>query len=180
MFAPGSEPTSDLVVNKKAKPIKFRRVNGRIKLYMGDKRVGGGRMVKQRLGEMKMEIDHAEKGYSVTTMKDFGSGGAEFKRHGVKSTFPKWYSQHGFKNKQDFARVLARKKGIRNERLVKQAIEDLSEGYETPHGRVPGSKEFQVKTRQKFDNKGVVFRRIRGRVVPMRPRKPLMDEEVPF
>ena len=180
MYAPGSEPTEGLVKNKKAKPITFKKLNGRISLYMGDKKVGGGRLVNNRLGEMKMEIDHATKGHTVTTMKDFGPGGANFKRHGIKSTFPKWFGEHGFKSKKDFRKVLSKKKGIRHDRLVNQAIKDLSKGYDTLHGQVPASKKFQVKTRQKFDNKGVVFRRIRGRVVPMRPRKPLMDDEVPF
>ena len=168
-------PSSDLVENKKAKSITFKRQNGHIMLYMGERHVGGGRMVHSRLNEMKSEVDKAVKGHTVTTMKQFGSSGVQFARHGVQSTFPKWYGQHGFKNKLDFAKTLKNKQSVRNKRLVNQAIDDLSKGYDSSHGRVPPSEKFQVKTRQKFDNRNVIFRRIRGRIVPMR-----INDEVPF
>lgn len=157
-----------LVKNKDAKPITFVKKKGRLSLKMGGKKVGGSNMVVDRINEMKSEIEHAEAGSTVTTMKDFGPGSAEFKRFGIKSTFPKWFSKNGFNSKKDFMKVINSKKGVRYERLVNQAITDLSNGHSSAYGDVPASTDFKVKTKQVYDNRGVVFRVINGKVRPMK------------
>lgn len=181
MLAPGSYQERDgLVKNKDAKPITFVKKNGRISLKMGKRSVGGERLVIDRIREMKMEVEKAEKGSTVSTMKDFGPGSAEYKRHGIKSSFPKWFGELGFNSKKDFIKVLNSKKGVRYDRLVNRAIDDLSTGYSSSYGRIPPSEEFQVKSRQKFDNRGVVFRVIDGKVRPIRGGGPRFSDEVPF
>lgn len=168
-FAPSfNDEPGGLVKNKKAKDITFVKSKGRIRLKMGSKDVGGERLLSQRLQEMKSEIQAAERGRTDTTMKDFGPGSAEFKRHGVKSTFPTWFGKVGFNSKKDFMKVINSKKGTRYDRLVGRAIDDLSSGYSTSFGRVPASQKFQIATRQKFDNTGVVFRVIDGKVRPIK------------
>lgn len=177
MLAPSFDSEKEgIVKNKKAKPITFVRRKGRVSLKMGSKDVGGERLLSQRIDEMKGEVKSAEAGSVVTTMKDFGPGSAEFKKHGVKSTFPKWFGKLGFNSKKDFMKVLNSKKGVRYDRLVKRAINDLSSGYSSSFGRVPASDEFKVKTRQVFDNRGITFRFIKGKVRPIRGGR----EEVPF
>lgn len=182
MLAPGAQMEfEDLKDNKKSKEVRFVKKSGRIVLLNGSKRVGGSPLVYDRLDEMKSAVKTAEKGSTVTTMKDKGSKGTEFKRHGIKSTFPKWFSRLGFKSKRDFNKVVEKKSGERYKRLVNKAIKDLSTGYSTKYGDVPASKEFLVKTRQKFDNKGVIFRKINGRIVPLKVgNKPYYGDEVPF
>ena len=104
MFAPGSGPTEEkgIVKNKNAKQITFVRKKGRISLKMGSKDVGGERLLSERIQEMKDEVKQAEAGRTETTMKDLGAGGYEYKRHGIKSTFPGWFSKLGFNSKKDF------------------------------------------------------------------------------
>lgn len=168
-FPPSFNNNSQGVVdNKKAKKVTFTRSNGRISLKMGGKDIAGERLLSNRIKEMESEIRQSQAGSVVTTAKDFGPGGPEFQRHGIKSTFPKWFGQLGFNSKKDFLQVLNRKKGIKHDRLVNRAIEDLSEGHDSSFGRVPASEEFQIKTRQKFDNRGVSFRFINGKVRPIR------------
>jgi len=168
-YAPSGESSSNgLKKNKDAKPITFVKNKGRISLRMGSKKVGGANMVTERLNEMKSEIRESQAGSTVTTMKDSGPGKTEYKRHGIKSTFPSWFGKSGFNSKKDFIKVINSKKGVRYERLVNRAVDDLSGGYNTSYGRVPANKEFQVKSRQKFDNKGISFRVIDGKVRPMR------------
>jgi hypothetical protein len=180
MFAPGSQPEGDLVKNKNAKPITFVKNKGRLSLRMGNKKVGGAKMVNERLAEMKAEIKQAEAGRAVTTMKDTGPGSPEFKRYGIKSTFPTWFRQEGYSSKKDFLKVINSRKGKRYERLVKRAIGDLSNGYSSSFGRVPANDDFLVKSRQRFNNKGVTFRYIDGKVRPMRFGGRPRLEEAPF
>ncbi len=181
MLAPGSDNIDeDLVDNKKSKSISFKKVKGRIVVLNGSKKVGGSRSVTNRLAEMKGIIDKSEKGHTVTTMKEFGSSGAKFRRHGVKSTFPSWFSRLGFNSKKDFNKVVESKKGKRYDRLVNKAIKDLSKGHRTQFGEVPADKDFLVKTRQKFDNKGVIFRKIKGKIRPIKTGSGRSYSEVPF
>lgn len=172
-----------LVKNKKSKEIRFVKQRGRIRIYNGKKSVGGERALAGRLKEMKSEIDHATKGETVSVMKDLGSKGTSYKRYGIKSTFPRWFGRIGFNSKKDFNKVFDRKSGTRYQRLLKKAHKDLSQGYETTFGDVPPDKDYLVKTRQRFDNRGVIFRKIRGKIVPIRTnrrKKPKFDDEVPF
>jgi hypothetical protein len=100
--------------------------------------------------KMKTAVKSAEAGKTVSTMKDMGDKGYEYKRHGIKSSFPAWFSKFGFNSKKDFQKVMNRKSGPRYERVVNKAIKDLSTGYRTKFGDVPASKKFLVATRQKF------------------------------
>jgi hypothetical protein len=173
MLAPSSEPQyDDLKDNKKSKEVRFKKVKGRLVLLNGKKKVGGTRLVQERLDEMKTAVKSAEAGKTVSTMKDMGDKGYEYKRHGIKSSFPAWFSRLGFNSKKDFQSVMNRKSGPRYERVVNKAIKDLSTGYRTKFGDVPASKKFLVATRQKFDNKNVIFRTINGKVVPMKISEP--------
>lgn len=174
-----------IVKNKKSKPIRIKKQNGRLRIYNGQKSVGGERALIGRLKEMKMEVNTAEAGKTVSVMKDLGSKGTSYKRYGVKSTFPKWFGRIGFNSKKDFNKVYNRKSGERYQRLVRKAHKDLSQGYDTSFGEVPPDTDYLVKTRQRFDNRGVIFRRINGKVVPLRVKgrnrnQLKFDDEVPF
>ena len=172
-----------IVKNPNAPKVTFTKRRGQLRLLADGKDIAGEKLVLQRISEMRDQVEHAERGSTVTTMKDVGPGSAEFKRHGIKSTFPSFFTSLGFKSKEDFVKVLNRKEGVRYNRLVDQAVEDLLKGYESPFGDVPPSQEFKIKSRQIFDNRNVTFRTIDGKVVPIRSKKqPKFEdlEEAPF
>jgi hypothetical protein len=88
-----------------------------------------------------------------------------------KSDFPTYMRQAGISSKKDFMKVLSQKKGARKERLEKIAIQRLNEGYKNKHGYDEPDMKFRQKTGQVYDNKDIIFRRIRGRIVPIRVKK---------
>lgn len=171
MLAPSSYG-NDLVDNKKSGEIRFKKINGRIAVFNEKKKVEGSNLLLSRVKEMETEIKFAEKGESGIKATNTG-----FTRYSKKSTFPSWFSQAGFNSKADFSKVFKKKQGMRYERILKQANKDLSSGYKTTDGIVPENTDYLVKTRQKFDNKNVVFRRINGRIVPIKRTK---QEVIPF
>lgn len=157
------------VDNKNAPSVKFIRKNGRIIPIIGNKNIpSASSHVQSRISEMTTEVINAQQG-----RRGVGQNGKAFS---TPSTFPKWYSEHRFANKNDFFKVAGDQKSVRNDRLVNQAIADLLNGYSSPSGRVPPNRQFQIATRQVFDNKNVIFRKIDGKIVPIR----LRNNEVPF
>lgn len=163
--------------------IRFIRKNGRIIPIVNKKRVpAAGEHIQMRLGEMGNEVKKAS------------SEGMSFKQHHDGSTkyskafsnYPDFYRQLKFKNKDDFKRAFEGKTS-KSDDLIKQAHEDISGGYESANGyRVPPDLTYKVQTRQVFNNNGVVFRKLNGRVVPLRikaskPKKiEINHDDVPF
>jgi hypothetical protein len=152
--------------NPKAPTVRFVKIRGRVvPIVNGHKKVSLSPLVEGRLNELKFEVKHAERGQrGVFHNRETGIS----KNFATTSTFPGWYSQIGFKNKDDFEKVLVKRKSKKFDVLVEKAISDLNRGYDTSHGEVPPNMEFRVKTRQAFDNRGVVFRKIDGKVRPLR------------
>lgn len=177
---PGFPPSEneDFVENKNKPNITFVKRRGRLRLLGDGKDIGGEQLLNDRIAEMVREVKGAEAGFAVTTVK-----GGQFQRHGVKSTFPDFFRKAGFTTKKDFIRAAERRKGPAFERIVNQAIDDLTKGFSSSFGDVPANKDFLVKTKQMFDNRNVIFRVIDGRVVPLKtstPRNIIDDDEVPF
>jgi hypothetical protein len=114
---------------------------------------------------MDMKVEMADAG------KRIHSGyGIDHEVRGIPSTYPKFYSELGFRSKQDFRSTLD-KPGAKQFRLFDRAIQDLKRGEDYGVGLPDRSTQFKVATRQIFDNYGVVFRRINGKVVPIHTKK---------
>ena len=161
--------------------IRFIRKNGRIIPIVNKKKVyKSSDLVKDRLEDMKMEVKNAEASGKSHAALDDGS----YRHFGGYSTFPEFYKSMKFRNKNDFYKVAAATSGKRSDDLVTQAIEDLKSGYESSFGRVPPNLQFRVMTKQTYDNNGVVFRKLNGKVVPLRFSKKSnnveYDDEIPF
>jgi len=155
--------------------ITFRRFHGRIvPIVQGHAKVNAGKLIEQHLTDVGHEVKAAVKG-SRGVGHDDGSGFT--KNFAEKSTFPKFYSDVGFKNKENFFKVLGSKSGVKYNQMVHQAHEDLSHGSETTFGRLPPNMSYRVATKQTFDNTRVVFRNQGGKVHPMRLSK---SSFVPF
>jgi hypothetical protein len=86
----------------------------------------------------------------------------------MKSNFPDWYRKVKPKNIKDLADAATKAKGAIYNRLKDQAIERLNHGYINDHGHDGPDKDFLVASKQMYNNKGVIFRFIGGRIVPLR------------
>lgn len=169
--------------NQNAPQIRFIRKNGRIIPIVNKKKVAqAGRLVDDRLEEMKMEVKQASfagKSHSIDST-------GKFKHHGGFTTYPDFYRQMKFKNKSDFNKIVERGSGKKYNDLVEQSIDDLKTGYDSAWGRVPPNLQFRVATKQTYDNNGVVFRRIGGKIRPLRFSKKAvsfdnnLNDHVPF
>lgn len=130
------------------------------------------------LNNMKHEIVSSEKG-----SRSIHGYGKDQNVTVTKSTFPEYMKESGINSTKDFLKVLTQKKGVRFDRLKKKAIERLENGYKNKHGYDEPDIDFLVKTKQMHDNKDVIFRRVGGRVVPIkvtkRNRYDLLDD-APF
>lgn len=134
--------------------------------------------IESELEQMKYEINQSEKG-----SRSFTGYGTSLKVVGTKSTFPEYMRASGIGSTKDFMKVISQKKGIRKERLKKIAISRLEQGYQNKHGFDMPDMKFKKKTGQVHDNKDIIFRRIGGRIVPIKvERKNRYDlmEEAPF
>lgn len=178
-FAPGAISSSDenrFKENPRAVAPSFRKKGYRVEVVAGDRKVAGHRLFLGRLREMNQQVSAAEQGRRLAAVHDSGT-----RSYAQKSTFPSFYSSIGFQGKKDFIKVYHSREGVKFKRLGEQAIHDLNKGYSTHLHESGPNKEWLVKTRQVFDNKNVVFRRIRGRIVPMRVSRPrAASDEVPF
>lgn len=166
--------------NSNAPRINFMKMNGRIIPIVNKHRVlKAAPLVEDRLNEMKTEVQHAQ------------SAGRLFKEtfHGTHhvgafSTYPEFYRSIKFKNKADFKKASETLSGRKGEALVEQAIDDLKGGYDSPAGRVPPNLGFRVLTKQTYDNTNVIFRRIHGKIRPIRVKtnrhSTVSADEVPF
>lgn len=157
---------SDFRDNPNPPQIRFIRKGGRIIPIVNRKKLTKSSSdVELRLVEMASEVREAQKGFRGANYDE--STGLS-KGFGVKSTYPKFYSQIKFKNKDHFNKVFLTESGNKYEQLVDHAIKDLKEGYESPSGFVPRNLRFRVATKQTFDNRKIVFRKIDGIVRPLR------------
>ena len=167
MFAPGSGSSGDSEDyrdNPKSGNITFKREKGHINIYNAGRKVGGSKAVSGRLNEMANEVKRAEAGHRGVAHHDHGS-----RAYGTQSSFPGFYKSVGFQNKADFARVIHAKEGVKFSRLVDTAIGDLNHGYHHTQGDVMPNRNFQVRTKQVFDNRGGIrWVMVHGRPVPIR------------
>lgn len=152
--------------NINAPKVKFIRVRGRvIPIFSGNSKGTkprvAGRIVEDQLDAMEDSVKNAESGKRV--IQGYGT---DTHVVGTKSTFPAFYSQIGFKNKGDF-KVVLEKSGVRHDRLIDAAVSDIKSGENYGMHLPNRSKEFQVATRQIFDNKNVVFRKLNGKIIPL-------------
>ena len=60
------------------------------------------------------------------------------------------------------------KPGVKQDQLMSAAVKDIKSGKDYGLGLPNRSKQFQVATREIFDNTNVIFRKLNGRVVPMK------------
>jgi hypothetical protein len=135
--------------------------------------------IDSMIDQMKYEIDQSEKSSSTLVFNKDGSAHRAY----TKSTFPEFLRQTKINTRKDFMKVLASKKGVRYNRLKDEAVQRLNRGFQNDHGFDSPDMEFRTKTGQVWDNQDVVFRKIRGRIVPIRTRsrkKRKELEEVPF
>jgi hypothetical protein len=135
------------------------------------------RIISKELNNMAWEIKRSEAG-SSTLVKDEHDRVTH--RAFTKSSFPKYMSEAGINSTKDFLKVLSQKKGIRHDRLKNEAIKRLEQGYKNEHGFDVPSKEFLVASKQLYDNKNVIFRRVRGRIIPIRVPHDKRHDLVPF
>ncbi len=167
MYAPGSGSrgdSGDYRDNPKSGHISFKNEGGKIKILNAGKPVGGSTFVNHRLNEMVGEVKHAEAGIRGVAHTEAGG-----RAYGTQSSFPGFYKSVGFQNKADFAKVVKGRDGVKFSRLVGSAVADLNSGYHTSFGDVDPNRNFQVRSKQVFDNRGGIrWVRIHGHSVPIR------------
>lgn len=156
--------------NSHAPSVRFIRKGGRVIPIVTGSKTGvksrvAGQIVNDQLHGMEHSVDIAEKGKRVHL-----GYGTDHEVRGMSSTFPKFYSEIGFKNKADFKTSLD-KPGAKQERLIQRAIEDIKKGETYGFGGPNVSTNFKLATRQIFDNQNVIFRKMSGKVVPIRTAK---------
>lgn len=157
--------------------VTFRMIRGRVVPIVAGKRArGAGPILRQEIQDRYSEVKHADKGYRGASV-DWDHGHAV--NFGVKSTFPPFFSQLKFNSRKQFLEVVEKKKGKKYEDLVEDSIDGLLHGRESSHGYIPPNQQFRFATKQSFNNRGVVFRRIDGKVRPLKFKKK-EEDEVPF
>ena len=173
MYAPSSSANKQ---NPNPPKVTFRMIRGRVVPIVEGKRPRGAtRLLREELYMREMEVREAEKGIRGATTDDRGNT----KGFGTRSTFPPFFGELGFNSKKQFLQVVKKKQGRKYEDLVNDSIDSLIGGRESKQfGRIPPSERFRLATKQEYNNQGVVFRRINGKVIPLRPRH--IEEEVPF
>lgn len=119
--------------------------------------------INDELQNMKYEITLSEKSRSSLIKKENSHDFSH--RSYTESTFPSYMKESGIGSSKDFMNVLSRSKGLRYERLKSVAIDRLNNGYSNKHGFDKPDMEFKKKTGQIYDNKNVIFRMVRGRVI---------------
>ena len=82
--------------------------------------------IRAQLAFFKSEIEQAEAG--KRTFREGGQGG-DVIVEGVKSTFPQWFRDQGFKTKKDFIRIVSKGNSKNLSKLVEMAIKTLKEGH---------------------------------------------------
>ncbi len=123
------------------------------------------KIVRQRIKEMISDVKASTPGKSRLRMDERGQASG---RYMDASTFPKYYRTVKAKNFEDFVKIALSEKGKRYQRIKDEAISNLEHGYRNDHGHAGPDKDFLVASKQVYDNKGVIFRYVGGRIVPMR------------
>lgn len=171
-----------IVPNENAPQIRFVRIRGRVvPIVQGKKKLSLVPKVEDQIQEMKHEISIAEKGSRQVAHSEYGDS----KNFATQSTFPGWYKSLGFRNREEFLGAVKTRNTKKFDKVADEAIDHLKDGYESTYGRVPPDTEFRIKTRQDFDNTGVIFRKIDGKVRPLRFGPKIQKQrddfdEVPF
>lgn len=174
----GREP--ELKQNPNPPAVRFIRKNGRIiPIVQGKKKRSLIDNLEGRVNEMKREVNEAERGMRQVS---YDRETDHHRNFATKSSYPEWYSKIKFKNKEDFKTALLSQRGKKHDEIINQAIDDLIGGYESPDvGRVPPDREFRIKTKQAWDNTNVIFRKIDGKVRPIKIRLKQDDfSDIPF
>lgn len=173
MYAPSG---SENKINPNPPKVTFRMIRGRVvPIINGKQPRGATRPLREELYMREMEVREAAKGMRGASLDEQGN----YKGFGTKSTFPPFFRELGFHSKKEFLKVVKKKQGRKYEDLVDDSIDSLLKGRESAQfGRIPPNERFRLATQQEFNNQGVVFRKMNGKVVPLRPRH--IEEEVPF
>lgn len=173
MYAPSASHNK---LNPNPPKVTFRMVRGRvIPIVHGKQPRGATRPLREELHTREMEVREAEKGMRGASLDDKDN----YKGFGTKSTFPPFFGELGFNSKKQFLQVVKKKQGRKYEDLVQDSIDSLLVGRESKQfGRIPPNDQFRLATKQEYNNKGVVFRKMNGKVVPLRPKH--IEDEVPF
>lgn len=157
--------------NPHAPQIRFIRKGGRvIPIAVGDKYAKpmvAAKHLNAQLELMSTAVDNAERGKRVHL-----GYGTDHEVRGMSSTFPKFFSKLHFRSKADFKQTLeADKVGPKQLRLFEEAHNEIKRGEDFGFGAPKDrSIQYQLALRQIFDNQGVVFRKIDGKVVPIRSK----------
>ncbi len=120
--------------------------------------------ISAEIRQMIYEVSRSEKSSSRLEMNKNQVTGRTY----VKSTFPSFMRESGISTKKDFLKIASENKGVRFNRVKAAAISRIHEGYKNEHGYNAPDREFGLKTGYLYDNKNVIFRYIRGRVIPLR------------
>lgn len=134
-------------------------------------------IITKEMKSMAWEVKRSEAGRSTLVM---GERTGEAHRAYSKSTFPEYVQKAGINGTKDFLKVLSQGKGLRYGRIKSEAIQRLEKGFMNEHGYDEPNKKFLVASKQLHDNKNVVFRRIGGRIIPMRIPYEKRADLVPF
>lgn len=134
-------------------------------------------MINKELKAMAWEVKRSEKGSSVLVSDEHDR---ITHRAFTKSTFPDYVQKSGAGSTKEFLKILSMKKGVRFDRLKTTAVDRLEKGYMNDHGFDEPNKNFLVASKQLHDNKNVVFRRVGGRIIPMRIPYEKRGDLVPF
>jgi hypothetical protein len=140
------------------------------------------KIIKSELGSMRYEVLNSEKSSSVLVRDEQTYAGFSHRAYS-QSTFPEWMRKSGIGSTKDFIQVLNQNKGVRYDRLKNVAIDRLNNGYKNNHGYALPDVGFKTASNQLYDRKDVIFRRVRGRLIPMRvPKHKRLDlmSEAPF
>lgn len=170
---------------------RFKMVNGQIKSWYVNrytptnkipdfKNPTARKIIDAELGSMAYEVKQAERTKSILTEDEYGRFNG---RVAGSSTFPKFMRESGISSRNDFIKVMESRKGIRFKRLESKAIDRLSKGFMDANNYSPPDEKFLVASKQVYDRKDVIFRRVRGRLIPMKvPKERRADlmEEAPF
>ncbi len=179
MYAPSASHTGNKL-NPNPPKVTFRRIRGRVvPIVDGKQPRGATRPLREELYLREMEVREAQRGMRGATLDDQGN----YKGFGTKSTFPPFFRELGFSSRKQFLDVVKKKQGRKYDQLVEDSIESLIKGRESEQfGRIPPNEKFRLATKQEFDNQGVIFRRIDGKIKPLRPKfiRPKNYDEVPF
>jgi hypothetical protein len=105
--------------------------------YQSDEAISA---IRSQLAFLKSEISQAEAG--KRTFRE-GEIGGDVKVEAQKSTFPKWFSENGFKTKKEFEKFVSKGNSKNLSKVLEIAIKGLKEGYgESSLNLIPPNLDF--------------------------------------